>query len=119
MKDLNKYKSDLKYDFFYNKLLSNNDFCFFQYADYFEFNGLLKESKDEFLKKKKKEYEDLGKTFNAETMNVREENNTFAIEEKPKTGREYLIRKPIDVLTKYDYRKLAFEIKTAQKNKAK
>lgn len=115
LKDLNKYKKDLKYDFWFTKLITNPDDHFFKYAEVFGFSGLLSETREDFLARKKKEMEDKGEKFDPKMVVVKKGQNAIVIRTKEKVLKEYIKRKPADYLRKYDYRKLAFELKAAQK----
>lgn len=96
-------------------MMGSRDHCFFKYARLFEFSGLLTEDRNTLVARKKKEAEERGEKFDEKTLDKRPRQVVFGMEEDQKNVHEYLTRKPADYLRKYDYRKLAFELKQAKK----
>lgn len=91
------------------------DHCFFKYANLFEFSNLLLEDRQTYIEKKRKEAEERGEKFDEKALDKKPKRIAFKLETGNVTTHEYLQRKPADYLRKYDYRKLAMEIKQAKK----
>jgi hypothetical protein len=96
-------------------MLGSKDHCYFKYARLFEFSGLLAENRTTLIFRLKKEAEELGKKFDETMLDQRPKRVQFGAEEQTKNVHDYLTRKPADYLRKYDYRKLAFELKQSKK----
>lgn len=96
-------------------MMGGRDHCFFKYARLFEFSGLLMEDRATLVARKKREAEERGEKFDEKTIDRRPKRVEFGMEEDLKNVHEYLTRKPADYLRKYDYRKLAFELKQNKK----
>ena len=115
LRELNVYKRKLKYNFKFSKLLSDPTNHFFKYAEQFQFSGILNESREKYIERKKYEFDQRGEIFDPSMVLMKPGKPILDLNVDTKKKRLFKRREVADYLRKYDYRKLAYEQKNAGK----
>jgi len=114
LKELFRYKNNLKFDFAFSRMLSNIKLFHFKYAKVYLFRGLINLSLEQRAKIRE-EMKQRGEVYDEDEMMNDEKNPAFKLKRPKKVTKQFVRRKSADYLRKYDYRKLLNEKKKAMK----
>lgn len=116
LKELFLYNTKLKFEFVFTRLLSDVKKLHFDHASALGFRGIKSESIYTLIENEKKRLKERGEKFDINNIKIFEDKIEFRPNETKKEPTHVKRRKSVDVLKKFDYRKLDFEIKQMKKN---
>lgn len=116
LRELFNFNFNLKFDFIFSRLLKDVRKC--SYADYaiMGFRGIRDESIYEIIEKERAKAFARGEPFDIKQVKIIEGKIIFNPIKKKNEERKVKRRRSADLLRKFDYRKLDFEIKQMKKN---
>lgn len=110
------YNIKLKFEFVFTRLISDVKKLHFDHAACLGFRGIKSEDMYTLIEKEKLKLREKGESYDAKRIKIFEDKIEFTPNVVEKDVKRVKRRKSADVLKKYDYRKLDFEIKQMKKN---